>query len=105
MENMPLSVLVGGGSMILTLLFFVFRGEGLEKFKKIFGKGQEDLKKKIENLEVKEVASVVRVKEAEDRVKEVKEKASNIIKQVKKEIEETGKISNTEKLMEEFNEW
>lgn len=105
MNEIPLTTVLGGGSIILTLLFFVFRGEGIDKLKKIFGKGQDELKQKIENLELKEAAKIIEVKEAEKKVKEVKKRAINIIKEAKKEVEETGKLDNTEKLLEELDKW
>lgn len=105
MGDIPLSTILGGGSILVTLFYFVFRGGGLNKFNKIFSKNQDMIKNKIEKLELQEKVHVMEVKESETKVKEVKKKVEEFVVKAKKEIEETGKISEPNKLLKEFEKW
>lgn len=105
MGDIPLSTILGGGSILVTLFYFVFRGGGFDKFKKIFSKNQDMIKEKMERLELQEKVHVMEVKESEAKVKEVKKKVKEFVVKAKKDIEETGKISEPDKLLEEFEKW
>ena len=105
MQEIPLSVLVGGGSILISLGFFLCKGKDFSGLKKIFSGGRKELKKKIADLEVKEAAKVIEVKEAEKKVDRIKEKVNSFVKEAKREIKEAGKITDSEKLLEEFNQW
>lgn len=105
MGDIPLSTILGAGSILVTIFYFVFRDGGLDKFKKIFVKNQDMVKEKIEKLKLQEKVHQMEVKESEERVKKIKKKVEEFVFKAKKEIEETGKILKSEKLLEEFNEW
>ena len=105
MENISISMIVGGGSILLTLGFFLFKGNALKGFKKIFNRGQDSLKQKVKDLELKQAAKVIEVRDAEKKVEKIKKRVAEVIVKAKKEIEEVGKITDAEKLLEEFDRW
>ena len=91
MEGASMSVLFGGGAILITTLFLFFQGDGADKIKKLFSSNQKELEDKIKN--------------AEKAIEEKKQKVKEIITQAKNDIEETGKIRDPKKLLEEFNKW
>ena len=100
-----LSTVFGGGAILITSLFFLFRGNGLKNIKKIFSKNQEEIETKIKKLQVEELEQSIEIKKAEKVLEEKKQKATELITTAKKEIEEIGKIKDPKKLLEEFNKW
>jgi geranylgeranyl pyrophosphate synthase len=105
MEGMNLTTLFGGGAIIISSLYFLFQSGGIGKIKKLFSKNQKDLENKIEELQIKEKEQIIKIQEKEKIIEEKKEKVKEFVEQAKKEIEETGNINNTKKLLEEFNKW
>ena len=100
----PLTTFVGGGAILISILFFL-KPKGLGFIKDLFNKKQSGLKQQIKDLEVKHEAKVIEVHEAEKKAEVSKKKVKDIVEKAKVEIKATGNISDPEKLIEEFDDW
>lgn len=105
MGEFNLSTIVGTGSIVVTVIFFLLKGGYGDKIKALFAKKQNKIKDKLEKLELQEQVHRIEVREAELKVNQLKSKAETFIKNMKKEIDETGTIKEPEKLLKEFNKW
>lgn len=105
MEGLNISTMFGGGAILITILFLFFKGDGLDKIKKLFNKNQKDLENKIKELQKKETDTIAQVEVKEKELEEKKKKIEKVIIEAKEEIEKTGTIKDSKKLLEEFNKW
>jgi len=105
MGGMNITTIFGGGAILITSLFFLFKGDGLKNIKKLFGNNQKEIETKIKKLQAEEIKQSIEIKKAEKVLEKKKQKATELIITAKKEIEETGKIKDPKKLLEEFNKW
>jgi len=99
MEGLNISTLFGSGAVIITALFLFFQNNGIDKLKKLFNKNQKDIENKIKSINTETNKKIIEIKRKEEELEKKKQQVKELIINAKKEIEETGKIKDTSKLI------
>lgn len=107
MGGFNLSTIFGSIAIIITSIVLFIQKLGLDKIKNLFKKNTvvvNPIEDKTDDMKRAEELSI-KIKEEEKLIEKKKEKIKELIIKTKKEIEETGNITDPKRLLEEFNKW
>lgn len=105
MNEIPLSTIISGGSILFAFGFFMFRDKSFGWINKLFDRNQITIEERLNEIELKQNKSFLDIEEKNEEIKNIKIKVKEVIEKAKNEIDTVGNLDKAEELLREFEEW